>query len=398
MRETELRSRLLDDPVPDELEAGGRAWRVVAAAYATRERRAWIERHPRLVVALAAAAALAVAGVTPPGRAVVERVRDEVAGEKPSEPALVSLPAPGRLLVNSAQGAWVVQEDGSKRLLGDYDDTSWSPSGLFVVATKGARLVTLEPGSGDVRWSIARPEPIQNPRWSGGAPDTRIAYRSGSSLHVVAGDGSPDAVVATEVAAVAPAWKGESHVLAYADHAGRVHVVDADARRELWRTSKIADVRRLTFTPEGILTVLTTRSADLYGRRGRVGRGIPPLPEGHVLLDAAPLPGGGVVYADYDSRTDQTALVREHCFKRPPCRLIGPSQVFQGAGRIANLTLSPGSRWLLAGWAGADQLLFFRLPRVGKFVAVDDVRREFDPGGAGDGAFPRLAGWAPAAP
>lgn len=398
MKETELRSRLLDDPVPDELEAGDRAWRVVRAAYSTRERRAWIERHPRLVVVLAVAAALAVAGVTPPGRALVERVRDEVAGEKPSEPALVSLPAPGRLLVNSAQGAWVVQEDGSKRLLGDYDDASWSPSGLFVVATKGARLVTLEPGSGDVRWSIARPEPIQNPRWSGGAPDTRIAYRSGSSLHVVAGDGSPDAVVATEVAAVAPAWKGESHVLAYADRAGRVHVVDADARRELWRTPPIAGVHALTFTADGVLALLTSRGADLYGRHGRIDGGLPGLPKGHVLLDAAALPDGRVVYSDYDAQADQTALVLAHCFRRPPCPLIGPRQVFQGAGRIANLTLSPGNRWLLAGWAGADQLLFFRLPRVGKFVAVDDVRREFDPGGTGDGAFPRLAGWAPAAP
>ena len=79
---------------PGEPEAGDRAWAVVQAAYGTRERVPWIERHLRAVLALAAAVALGVAAVSPPGRALVERVR-EAAGVTPSEPALARLPSSG---------------------------------------------------------------------------------------------------------------------------------------------------------------------------------------------------------------------------------------------------------------------------------------------------------------
>jgi hypothetical protein len=389
--DAELRNRLLQDPVPGEQEAGQRAWEVVRSSYASRERVPWLERHSRLVVVLAVAAALVVAGVSRPGQAVVDRVRDEVAGRTPSEPALVRLPARGRLLVVSDSGPWVVQQDGSKRLLGDYDDASWSPRGLFVVAAQDERLVTVESQSGDVRWSLSRTEPIRDPRWSGGGLDTRIAYRAGSSLHVVAGDGSPDVVLAQDIAPLAPAWKGASHVLAYASHDGRVHVVDFDARSELWTTPRIARVRRLAFSPDGHLVVLTAREIRLYraGRRilfEKVGRQ-------HLLLDVAVAPGGGVLFADYDRKANATDLVRSSCSTSGACLLIPNTQLFRGAGRIGELTISPNGRWLLAGWPDADQFLFFRLPRVGKVVAVDDVRREFEPGSSTPREFPRMAGW-----
>jgi hypothetical protein len=389
--EAELRNRLLQDPVPGEQEAGQHAWEVVRSSYALRERVPWIERHSRLVVVLAVVAAVGVAAVTPPGRAVVDRMRESVAERTPSEPALIRLPTTGRLLVVSASGPWVVHQDGSKRLLGDYDDASWSPRGLFVVAAQGKRLVTVEPQSGDVRWSLSRTEPIRDPRWSGGGLDTRIAYRAGSSLHVVAGDGSPDVVLAQDIAPLAPAWKGASHVLAYASHDGRVHVIDLDARSELWTTPRIARVRRLAFSPDGHLVVLTAREIRLYqaGRRTlfeKVGRQ-------HLLLDVAVAPGGGVVFADYDQKANATDLVRSSCSTSGACLLIPNTQLFRGAGRIGNLTISPNGRWLLAGWPDADQLLFFRLPRVGKVVTVDDVRREFEPGASTPREFPRTAGW-----
>jgi WD40 repeat protein len=388
--EAELRNRLLQDPVPGEQEAGQRAWEVVRSSYALRERVPWIERHSRLVVVLALVAALGVAAVSPPGQAVVERVR-EVAGRTPSEPSLVRLPGPGRLLVVSEKGPWVVNEDGSKRFLGDYDDASWSPRGLFVVATREHQLVTLEPESGDVRWSLSRTNQVRDAHWSGGGLDTRIAYRSGSSLHVVAGDGSPDIVLSPDVAPVAPAWKDDSHVLSYAGADGRAHVVDVDARRELWRTPKIPGIRRLVFSPDGHLVVLTAREIRLYraGRRilfEKVGRQ-------HLLLDVAVAPRGGVVFADYDQKANATDLVRSSCSTSGACLLIPNTQLFRGAGRIGNLTISPNGRWLLAGWPDADQLLFFRLPRVGKVVAVDDVRREFEPGASTPREFPRAAGW-----
>jgi hypothetical protein len=395
MTEAELRSRLLHDPVPDELEAGERTWRVVRAAYAERERVPWIERRSRLVLVLAAVAALAVASVTPPGRAVVARMADRVTGRSPSEPALVRLPAPGQLLVVAGSGAWVVHQDGSKRFLGEYEDASWSPRGLYVVATEGNRLATLVSETGDVRWTLSRSAPIRDARWSGGGLDTRIAYRSGTTLHVVAGDGSPDAVIATDVAAVAPAWRGDSHVLAYASRDGRVHIVDVDARRKLWSTRSIAGVRRLLFTPDGYLIVYTARNADLYGRRGLIRHAAaPPLASGHVLLDAVPLGQGRVLYADYDPAADRTAFVLAHCFSPGPCRAIGPGEVFRAPGRIGNFTLSPDGRWMAAGWPAADQLVFFRVLRFNRFRPVSNVAREFQPGG-GPAPFPRLAGWAP---
>ena len=50
---------------------------------------------------------------------------------------------------------------------------------------------------------------MRDPRWTGTAVDTRIAYRSGGDLRVIAGDGSgaSDHVIARDVAPVAPAWR-----------------------------------------------------------------------------------------------------------------------------------------------------------------------------------------------
>src|SRR5919108_369433 len=49
----------------------------------------------------------------------------ETVGIEHAQPALFSLPSPGRLLVASDAGVWVVREDGSKRLLGPYREASW---------------------------------------------------------------------------------------------------------------------------------------------------------------------------------------------------------------------------------------------------------------------------------
>src|SRR5437773_1348607 len=77
-------------------------------------------------------AVLAVA-VTPPGKAVWGSIRDAVGRED----HLLSLPAEGRVLVNSPAGAWVVRRNGSKRLLSGYLDAAWSPHGLYIAAASG---------------------------------------------------------------------------------------------------------------------------------------------------------------------------------------------------------------------------------------------------------------------
>lgn len=396
MTEAELRNRLLQDPVPGEQEAGQRAWEVVRSSYASRERVPWIERHSRLVLVLAAAAALGVAAVTPPGQAVVERVRESVAGRTPSEPALLRLPSGGRLLVNSSQGPWVVRQDGSKRRLGSYEGASWSPHGLFVVATRGRRVVALEPG-GDVRWTVTRPNRVAQARW---APSGfRVAYREGSTLRIVIGNGEGDHLLAPSVAPIAPAWRPDAvkNVLAYVDRARSIHVVDVDTRQELWSAGTGPPARRLLWSDDGRrLIAVTDRAIRVYGPRGRrIPRG-PTVPRGHLLVGAAVLPKGWFVYADFNERTDETTLVRGTCITSSPCPLIAPSRMFSGAGRVENLVVSADERWLLVGWPAADQLLFLRLPGTRgarRVFPVSNVSREFDPGGTGTRPFPRAAGW-----
>ena len=90
---------------------------------------------PRVAAVALAVSALVAATVSAPGRAVLDEIR-EVVGVERAQPALFSLPAPSRLLVSSDQGVWVVQEDGSRRLLGDYREATWSPFGRFVAATR----------------------------------------------------------------------------------------------------------------------------------------------------------------------------------------------------------------------------------------------------------------------
>ena len=212
--------------IPGEHEARERAWAVVQAAFAGREpeprRRSW-KPVAALVLAVVVIAGLA----SPPGRAVLDDIR-EVVGVEQSAPALFSLPAPGRLLVTADSGAWVVEEDGSKRLLGAYFEASWSPFGRFVVASRRNELVALTP-EGDVRWSLARPD-VRFPRWGGTETDTRIAYLSDGQLRVVGGDGKGDKLLDLNPAVAAPVWRhGPDHLLIYARRDGSVRAVDADS-------------------------------------------------------------------------------------------------------------------------------------------------------------------------
>ena len=393
MTDAELRARMQRESAPGEAEAGERALDVVRKAHASRERVPWLERHSRLVLVVALVAALAVAAITPPGQAVVDRVREGVVEGQPAEQAFDRIPGGGRLLVVSQSGPWVVRADGSKRLLGDYTDASWSPRGLFIVAAQDERLVTLDPSkSGDVRWSVSREEPVADPRWSGGGLDTRIAYRAGSSLHVVAGDGSPDAIVAANVQPVAPAWQADSHVLAYAGDDERIHVVDVDSSRRLWRTPRVGAVRQVLFD-QGRVVAVTTRRIWVFGPHKRTL--FQRVPRGHSILSVALLPFSGVVFADYDEAADATQLVAPTCSTSGACLLVPDVRFYRGAGRIGDLTSSPDGRWFAAGSPDADQFLFFRrLPRLGKVVSVSDVTREFSPGGPSAATFPRLTGWA----
>ena len=320
--------------------------------------------------------------------------RDAV-GREPSQPALVELPAPGRLLVLSPEGAWVVKEDGSKRLLGAYEDASWSPRGLYVIATQGRQLVAIDPESGEPRWSLSRTEPVSDPRWSGGGLDTRIAYRAGDTLHVVAGDGSPDSVVADGVAPLAPAWMPT-----------RTSLPTPTQRATCASSTRI---RVGSSGAQGPSRASASWRSSGTGLPSRPGRGFSSSAGGRKHRSS----GCQRVMscstrcccptAECSTRTTTPGRTRPRCSARiarwpepaGSCRTHGCSKARDGSRTSSPL---PDLAWIAAGWPAADQFLFKSAPRrLGKVDAVSNVTGEFSPGG-GTGAFPIILGWAQPAP
>jgi hypothetical protein len=369
------------EPAPGEREAGERSWEVVRGAF---EERAPAPRrlHWRQSVAIAVGAIIGAAAVSPPGLAVLDSLRDAVRGEKNAKPALFSLPASGRLLVNSEQGAWVVQRDGSKRLLAGYRDASWSPHGLFLAAVHGHELRALEP-DGDVHWSVARPE-VELPRWSNaGGGDERIAYLAPPALRVIGGDGRGDRVLARNVARVAVAWRPRSHVLAYVDEADRVVVTDADTGRRLWSARAQQPPVALAWSPTGRhLLARGPGSITIFGADGRSR--LEPLggPLTAPVLDAAFAPSKDAV-AFVQRARGQSVL-----WFYPRLRPDGTaaSRVFAGAGTLERVVWSPDGRWLLLSWPSADEWLFIRSAEVRKVIPVSGIGDAFGPEA-------ELAGW-----
>lgn len=254
-----MRRQLEQLEIPGEHDARERSWAVVQAAFAEREpeQRRWSWKPAfAIVLALVALAGL----LSPPGRAVLDEIR-QVVGVEQAQPALFSLPAAGRLLVAADSGVWVVDRDGSKRLLGAYGEASWSPFGRYVVATRPNELVALTP-EGEVRWSLAR-RAVRLPRWGGTTTDTRIAYFSRGALRVVGGNGKGDRLLAANAALEAPQWR-QGHVLVYTLRAGGVRAVDVDTGRTTTGqrlTSPDADALR-RFWAGGVELQTPARSPD----------------------------------------------------------------------------------------------------------------------------------------
>jgi hypothetical protein len=385
---TELRDRLREIEPPEAGAAERRAWELASASYAERPPRARRNPARRLALAAALLAAAVATAATPAGEAVGDWMSDIVRpGRKDARPAIGRLPAAGRVLVSSPAGAWVVQRDGSARRLGAYEDARWSPRGLFVVATRGRQLVALEPG-GEVRWTLSRPARVRLPAWSPG-DGFRIAYLSGGSLRVVGGNGVGDRLVDRRAAGVRPAWRpGPRYLVAYARRGGRVALADGRDGRQLWRSPAGVRPRALEWTADGRRLVAMARGRVWLLDPGLRPRGRTPVPTGLRAESIAVHPDGrsvALVRRAPRGRSDIVSL---------PLRGSGGRRLlFAGQGRFTDLAWSPDGRWLLVAWRDADQWLLIRSSRVRRIDAVAGVRRHFDPGGSGAGAFPRLGGW-----
>jgi hypothetical protein len=389
--ERKIRRALLATVPPDEIGAQRRAWRIVRTAYSERVPSPWPVRHKRPLAAASVGVALLLAALSPPGRAVIRDARDAVGTEKvvgvpQSKPALFSLPAQGRVLVSAPSGVWVVSADGSRRNLGAYDEATWSPHGLHVGAAKRNQLAALTP-RGELRWVLSRRR-VRHPRW---APSGfRIAYLSGNSLRVVAGDKTGDGRI--DLARdVAPAWKpGQEHVLAYVDRGGTVNVIATDSRQTLWTAGgSAASPMQIEWSADGRRLLAVRRLAgrfalivfDANGRRLQTlefpGQplGAAFAPKGHrVAVIRRVGPRSELLVVDADAlRRQQT--------------------VFRGLGRFSDIAWSPTGRWLLLGWPSADQWLFVRSTDVKKIDAFSSVAAQFDPGNTRPGAFPKVEGW-----
>jgi WD40 repeat protein len=357
-----------------------RAWEVVRRAF-EEHAPASRPRHARNRLLLAAAAALLAvvvgAAVSPPGRAVFQRVRQAV-GVEHAEPALFSLPSRGRLLVVSADrgGVWLVRADGFMRKLGPYDDAAWSPHGLYVVATRGNELLALD-ADGNVRWSLARPDP-SSPAWEGTRTDTRIAYESASGLRVVAGDGTGDTLL--DRFGSLPAWDpGRLHVLAY--YSGGAIVLRTSAGKLLWRRPVGVLPTGLEWSSDGrALAVFSARRIVLLDARGRVQRTVSPL-------------GAKLLTGSFRPRTHDLAVVVRRA-RGSEVRLVDVDRpgaaplLFAGPGAFGDVAWSPDGKWLLVNWPAANQWVFLHGSRA---LAVANIRQQF-PRDDGLGPLLQLAG------
>jgi len=366
--------------IPGEYDARRRTWEVVRKAYAEREPVSWPRRHARELALAAAAVAVLAAAFTPPGRSVVNSIRDTVGREKVvgvrnANRELVRLPAPGRLLVQSRRGAWIVQQDGSRRLLGPYRDAAWSPHGRFVAGVlRGRELVTVDP-QGNVRWEKPRKQRLAFSRWS--YEGSRIAYLAGSTLRVIVGDGTGDRGLGRADPNVPPAWRPGTHDVAYLGAGGSVRVVDADAGRLLWRAPRLDGVHAVAWSDDGKrLLVLGQESVRGYGASGRLIGQAPTLGRSTAAAFApashrfALIVEGSLVLIDLDTMRGS---------RRP---------LFTGRPALRDVAWSPDGRWLLIGWPAADQLVFVRVGATPKLSAVSDVSRQFH-----SHSFPGIGGW-----
>jgi hypothetical protein len=365
---------------PDERGAERRAWAVARSAYLERAPSSRPRTHRRVGLALALAALVGAAALSPAG-ATVGRLITRALGVEHAATRLFAPPAGGQLLISGPGGSWTVAGDGSTRRLGPWPQASWSPHGLFVAAAGRHELIAVDP-HGRTQWTLSRPA-VSDPRWFS-PTGYRIAYLSGDALRVVAGDGTGDHLLAAGVAKVAPAWRaGHPYELAYATRQGRLIVRDGDTGRTVWSADfGSTPPRQLIWSSDGRqLLAFSPTEALVYAGGGGLTRAFGLAGDGPAT-DVALSPDGrtlALVHGGGD-------VVVENVSAATPT----PRRVLSGSG-LRGLLWSPDGRWLLVGWPAANQWVFVRAKGAPRIAAVSRIAQKF-PGGAASG-FPTLDGW-----
>jgi len=365
---------------PEEEAAERRAWSVVHAAFLEREA---IPNRARPRVRLAVVpvlAAVAATVVLSPAGATVGRFITKALGVRHAAPMLSSLPSAGQVLLSGPGGTWMATADGSIRHLGDYSQASWSPRGLYVVATTADRLAAVDP-HGKVRWAVERPD-VSDPRWFSPS-GYRIAYLSAGTLRVIGGAGTADHLVATQVANVAPAWRpGYAFQVAYVTSGHRVVVREADTGRVIWSTPVGASPRELLWSNDGQrLLVVGAHAVRSYSGDG--ARRTTLRLTGATAGDAALSPDGRTLAIVVSG--DQLMIVPAGATRIPT------RPVLAGAG-LHEVSWSPDGKWVLVSWPAADQWVFVRAVGAARVAAVGRIAQQFSKGGSAK-LFPQLEGW-----
>jgi hypothetical protein len=397
MNEDRLRTLLRDEPLPGAAEAERRGLALVERAYVER-RPAGRPVLPRFAVALVAATLLTALLLSPAGAAVRDWIGDVfTAGVRRAEPALTEVPGGGRLLVQSSRGPWIVRADGSRRLLGRYDQASWSPHGLFVAAASGRTLSAIEP-NGTPHWSVSARETVKDPRWS--PSGFRIAYLAGRSLSTVKADGSGSHRLGP-AAPVAPAWFPLGpHFLAYVDAARRLRVVETDTGQTLAAAGSSPGVTAIDWAADG-RALLEISPHGLWLRRLRMEKLAASIELGGT--QRIPLPAGAVLRAAVFAprrRTIAVLLARRTRTGGPRSEALlidvdggPPRRLFAVSGRLSQLAFSPDGSRLLLAWPAADQWLFLPVGGRAHLQAIGNIASVFSPGHRGQAPFPRIEGW-----
>jgi hypothetical protein len=351
---------------------------------------------------------LAVLVLSPAGAAVRSWVDDAfTAPPLRPEATLARIPGGGRLLVQSSYGPWVLRPDGSRRLLGDYEEASWSPHGLFVAAVKGRTLSAVAP-DGTPHWSVTAAREIGAPRWS--PSGERIAYRAGFGLRVIAGDGSEDHLVAGSTAPgnpasarispayVPPAWSPDGrNVLAYVTGTGRLRIVNSESGAVLAAAPGLPRITWMDWADRGRKILEASPGALRWrpiwpaGRPSRpaLGQSHPlPLPAGATINDVALAPRRSLAAASvtFWKKRGTRSEVIVFGTDRQTSRVL-----LTVPGSLGQVEWSPDGRRLLVAWPGADQWLFLPLER-GRGRAIAHISRAFAPEGHRTSS-PQIQGW-----